>query len=306
MKKILIFIVIVIVSQITFAQKVTILENRIIAKSTGEGNYFPTISSDGSKVVYSATNYIGLVLLDLKTNENVKLTEMAGAGYDPVFDVDENIIYYRTDEFIQNRKFSSIVAQDLKSKKTKTILSKQRGMSTPKLINGQLVYTSDDKMSRTRVKEAGKVRGNEKDIFVDIDNQKIALYTNGIKKILAPKGEGNYIWPRLSPDKTKLLFTYAGFGTFVCNLDGKILSDLGYINSPNWLNNEYVIGMDDKDDHEKVTSSDILLVSAKGDFRKKLTDTPKEIEMYPTCSQNNKITYHTEKGDIYLMTIEIQ
>ena len=117
--------------------------------------------------------------------------------------------------------------------------------------------------------------------------------------------ESRYIWVSLSPDSKKILFTAAGKGTYICDLKGKILASLGYLNAPVWFNNEYVVGMEDKDDGHQVISSKIVMMSVANNTKTEISTTGK-IAMYPTASgKANRIAYHCENGEIENISIKV-
>ena len=107
------------------------------------------------------------------------------------------------------------------------------------------------------------------------------------------------------PSSKKILFTAAGKGTFICDLNGKILHSLGSINAPVWFNNDYVVAMEDKDDGHRVISSKIVLISVAKKTKTEIS-TPDKIAMYPTAwGKANRIAYHTESGDIEVVEVKL-
>jgi hypothetical protein len=136
------------------------------------------------------------------------------------------------------------------------------------------------------------------------EDLKIMLY-NGKISYLNPLNmpEPRYIWVSLSPDSKKILFTAAGKGTYICDLNGKILASLGSVNAPVWFNDNFVVAMEDKDDGHRVVSSKIVMISVE---KKTKTDIslPDKIAMYPTASgKANLIAYHTENGEIEVVDV---
>ena len=117
----------------------------------------------------------------------------------------------------------------LADEQEQTLISNERNFSTVKaLSNGSIVINRDsqlqvvdDTQKKTAVKSQNRV--------VFAERGKIALYDNGLKKILTPAGDGFYLWPSLSPDGSRILFNKPGQGTFISTLDGTVLAALGYI-----------------------------------------------------------------------------
>lgn len=139
---------------------------------------------------------------------------------------------------------------------------------------------------------------------VDNENLELNLYRNGEKQVLKPHGDVNYIWASLSPDQTMILFN-TKFGTAVCDLNGKEIINVGNINAPVWYGNDYIVGMNDQHDGYYFTSSNIVIASVDGLERQELTDA-KEMGYYPDVdAQSGRIVYHTEKGQIRLMQLNL-
>ena len=86
-----------------------------------------------------------------------------------------------------------------------------------------------------------------------------------------------------------------------------ILYDAGKINAPKWLNDNIIIGMDDKDDGHRVVSSEIVYYSLPAEKRSYLTATGTRSEMYPfPVSGGKKIAFCTDGGEIYIMKIRVR
>jgi len=296
MKKILLILFITVVS--VYAQKVTIVEDIALTTPT-EGNfYYPTLSPDGSGILYSSENRKGLWYKNLTSGNTVMITDAPGAGYEPGFS--NNEIIYREDKFVKGKRFSSLVSYDLVTKKSLVL---DEGIRDLKICR------SSNKISSNYVKETELhsinkqntlQKTNSSELLVIIENSKIVLYENGIKHYLDPLGNGNYIWPSLSPDKTKLVFTCMGKGTYISNLDGKILAKLGYANYPSWSpDGNWIVFMKDIDDGVNVVSSDIYITDLKGGKYFNLTLNRDDISLYPKWgNSNSEIFYNTDNGQI--------
>ena len=145
---------------------------------------------------------------------------------------------------------------------------------------------------------------DESELRVDNENLDLNLYRNGEKIVLKPHGDVNYIWSSLSPDQTMILFN-TKFGTAVCDLNGKEIINVGNVNAPVWFGNDYIVGMNDQHDGYYFTSSNIVIASVDGSERQELTD-PEEMGYYPDVdAKSGRIVYHTEKGQIRLMQLNL-
>ena len=288
-----------------FAQISVKSVKEITTKNDGE-YFYPQFSNDGSKIFFTSVNYTGIYYYDFNQNKIKTVTKETGAGYEYSLTSDDSIVYYRTDNYIDGKKYSSIKAVNLRNLEQRLIINNQRNLSTPKVLaDGNVAYDLDTTLESNLSEKNLKKSLSQNDLLVFIENSKIALYNNGNKIILTPAGEGNYIWPSVSPDQSMLLFTLAGKGTFISDLDGNIISKIGNANAPKWSSDsKWIIYMVDKDNGEYVTSSDIFISSVDGNTKLQITDTKDKIEMYPQFNAlNNKIVCNTYNGRILLIEL---
>ncbi|MBZ0198917.1 MAG: hypothetical protein K8H86_03550, partial [Ignavibacteriaceae bacterium] len=263
--------------------------------------FYPAASNSGDKVLLTSDNFTGLWLLDVNTKNIVQLNNYTGAGYNAKFTGSEEKVIFRKDDFSQQRKFSSLIVQNFGDLKENVIEPNTRNLSEASILkNGTIAYIKGNNLQADDL-VSGKVSTSTiNEAVVYIEDGAIALFNNGVKKILKPLGEGNYIWQSISPDGTKLLFTAAGKGTYVSDLNGNIIANLGYANAPQWsANGKYIVYMNDKDDGHKLLSSEIYVIGADGQNRTQLTSTDDVLEIYPAWLSSNKIIYGTQDGVIY-------
>lgn len=289
-----------------------LLKEIIHLTNPGDGEYYyPKFSNDGTKIFFTKDNYKGIYSYDLEKKSLKMLNDESGAGYE--FDVNSsgNLVYYRSDRYINGRKYSTLKSLNTASGVIQKIVTDKRDLSTPRYIgNNKIVYSVKDKITVVAGNNTLKksVITSADKPFVLIEKSGIALYTAGKKKLLSPMGRGNYIWPSVSPDNTKLLFTCAGKGTFVSDLNGNIISKIGYANYPQWSpDGKWISYMVDKDNGYSVISSDVYISSWDGKKTFKITDTPDIYEMYPEWSpEGNRIAVNTYDGKILILVLNIE
>jgi Tol biopolymer transport system component len=137
-----------------------------------------------------------------------------------------------------------------------------------------------------------------------VEDTKIVLIRNGAKTLFDPLGNGSYIWPSLSPDRTRVLAYEMAHGAFVCDLQGSAVVQLGKRDAPVWTRDgRWIVYMEDKDDGQRVVSSDLFCISADGKRTAQLTNTAGRMEMHPQCSPTgDKIVCSTMDGEIYVLS----
>ena len=288
---------------ITLFLLLTVLGNaQTISKreTLAQKGYNPVLNVDGDKLLYTASGFSGLNMVELSTKQLTEISKDAGAGFEPQFSTDNSRIFYRKTTFENNRRFNAVQSYDLKTKGNSELLTPQRMLNKIyPLTNGVIAFSGKNILRATATKS------NATPVVVSANEDlKIMLYDGKIS-YLNPLNmpEPRYIWVSLSPDSKKILFTAAGKGTYICDLNGKILNSLGSVNAPVWFNDNFVVAMEDKDDGHRVISSKIVMISVA---KKTKTDIslPTKIAMYPTASgKANRIAYHTENGEIEVVDV---
>lgn len=266
--------------------------------------YYPVLSPKGDKLLFTSDGYNGLFLYNLADKKQLEISKDAGAGYEPLFDAQEAKIFYRKTSFENKLKMDAIESFEIAKNNKTLVLQPQRDLKQARNFNNGFVVTANRqllKMSFGKNKQALPV-------YVTTQDLKIYLYKEAKFSILNPlnQPESRYLWVSLSPNAKMILFTAAGKGTYVCDLSGKIISSLGYLNAPVWYDDNYVVGMQDKDDGQMITSSKILMFSVNGKVKAEIS-AANEIAMYPTAAgKASKVAYNTLDGKIMLVDIQIK
>lgn len=306
MKKVLLILFIAVIP--VLAQNVTIVED-IALTSQNEGSfYYPALSPDGTGILYSSENHKGLWYKNLSSGNTVKISNAIGAGYEPGFSNGNKEIIYREDIFVKGKRFSSLKSYSLVTKKS-VILDK--GIRDLKICrnNSSAInnYVKDTEV-RSILKQNMLQKNSASELIVFIQDSKIVLSENNTKKVLEPLGYGNYIWASLSPDKSKLLFTFAGKGTYVSNLEGTILKKIGYANYPSWSPDEnWIVFMKDIDDGVNIISSDVYIANLNTGKYFNLTSRSDDITLYPKWGNStSEIFYNTDNGQIRKIKLKFE
>ena len=186
----------------------------------------------------------------------------------------------------------------------KKLVSPTRELTAHRLVNGEMVYAKDSKMRTKKIVSAPE---EASPAVAAIEDRQLVLYRDGERTVLSPNGtERSYIWPSISPDNRHIVYVVAGKGTYVSTLDGKQVTYIGRLNAPVWLGNNWIVGMNDKDNGEYVTSSSIVVTDIEGNHYQVLTDTDK-LAMFPAASADgSRIAFNTDRGEVYVMQVRIK
>ncbi len=304
--RIIIILMLLVLSLTAKAQEIRVKGVKMVTPEDN-GSYLLTGVVPGSRnLLVAGEGYNGLSMLDTRRGRIRVISSEPGAGYEPATTDDGMMVFYRSDSFENNRKHSSVYSFNIASGEKRLLADKERGVLPPAVSGNAVFVKSDGKM---RVEQSGTVllKGTGGETFLVIEEMMPVLYSGEERKPLMPNGDGFYIWASLSPDGSMILYNYQGKNTWICDTSGKVLHDLGRVNAPRWLNNDLVIGMDDKDDGHMITSSELVYYSLPEKRRSVLTYTEERSEMFPfPFGDGKKIAFSTDKGEIYVMKIRIR
>lgn len=302
-KRILIWSTLLLFSSWLTAQSLVVKQSYEIAMEQGERAFYPTISKDGKLLLFTSESYLGLKLYDMKTKSCQTISTAINSGFDPVFSENNDKLFFRNTVFKDGKRYDALESYDLKNEKRDVMIEPQRNLQKPQTFHNGVIIQADNKVLKSTFGRSNATIPN----YVSTQDLRIFLYTNGVKREIIPFDEDNmqYIWVSLSPDATKILFTALGKGTFVSDLQGNIIAQLGYLNAPVWFGDSFVVGMLDKDDGNRVISSKIIAKSL--DSLKEFTlSSSDDIAMFPTVSyQSGRVVYNTNQGKLKLVEVEL-
>ncbi|MBU1114978.1 MAG: hypothetical protein KKE09_07555 [Bacteroidetes bacterium] len=301
------FLFMLLLLSINFAQEFSVTSVEQLTTLKQGKFYYPIGNNDDSKIMFSSEEYKGLWILDNNNGKINQINDYLSAGYEPNF-TNDNKIVYRKDDFRNNLRFLSIYKYDF-SKMTESIIAENlRDIAQIKVINGiDINYSRNENLLEIKSNnKLNKAAINNMPVVM-IENSDLVLYKNGKRIILNPNGDGNYLWASVSPDGDKLLYTFAEQGTFVTDLNGKIVGNIGYAHYPQWSNSgEWIVYMKDYDDGEKVIDSDLYISSIDGTKELNITNTKNIHEMYPVWSKSkNRIYFNSSDGIIYKIELKL-
>lgn len=263
------------------AQIVTVKKQYKVNSVNTERTFHPKFSKDGSQLLLTSSNFKGLDLMHLSTGKLTTLSTEQGAGYNAHFTAKDSKVVYVAAQFIQRRRHNVVKQYAIAPTQTQTVSAPLRAKEQ---VN-QLISQQIDQP------------------IIKLEDFKLVLYSQDKRTVLQPlKNQEKYLWPSLSPNGKRIVFTAVGKGTYICDLKGKVTASLGYLNAPVWYGNDAVVGMNDKDNGDHIISSTIDIVKADGSVRQVLTQS--NIALYPAASAKaQKIAYTTDNGELFLLEL---
>jgi len=277
------------------AQRIEVKEPQQL-KEAGTEAYYPKFTPDGKTILFTSGNYVGLKTLNLETKKVNVLTDAVGAGWNTVISDDSKSVCFQKMEITDKDPvgFTTFYSCNLDNRQTQQL--------TPPVADGAARPPYALLKSKAALKSPVLVYINE--------DVKLVVEKNGQKTVMTPNGaEEAYIWASLSPDGKKIVYTVASLEkTYICDLSGNVLAGLGRIHACQWLNNNWIVGMNDIDDGHRLLSSNLVAVSADGKIKQELTPYDGKLAaMYPATSPaGNKIAFNTPNGELYIMDVVIK
>jgi len=280
------------------AQLTVIAVERLPLDPSGEWSQ-PRFSPDGSRIYVTTTEYRGIWEFDLATATARRITDDPGSGYAFSVSDDGTLLAYRRTLGAGKDRSQEIVVRRLDETEGRVVAA-ERKLSVPAFSGDRLVYREQPSLEKPAAPGAATVT------LLGIDQTNIALLVSGKERVLDPLGTGRYVWPSLSPERTRIAAVQMERGALVSDLEGNLLALLGRCNAPSWTHDgRWIVGMDDRDDGYKVIASDLVFVSPDGMHTGRLTATEDVMEMFPDCSPvDNRIAYATLAGQIYVLTYQ--
>ncbi len=270
--------------------------------------FYPKLTPDGKKVLFTGPQFTGLYVLELGQNQIKTLNKEPGAGYEYQIGPDGAFVYYRTSTFVNYKKYYTLKKQSLSDAQTQVLEKQVRELTTPRMAQNEIFYLKEKQAVQKAVIPLLKKANAKEKAAVFADDGKMILVVNGETAELAPLGYGMYIWPQISPDGQRIVFTFGGDATYVCDLQGRILAKIGYANAPVWSpDGKWIAYMVDHDNGDYFTDSEIFISSADGKTKVQITNTPHIIEMYPDWGgKMNQLVFASNRGQIFLATLSLE
>jgi len=277
------------------AQTVTVVEHKQLLKGTEGPAYYPVLNADGTKLLYSTIMQPGLKLYDFSDNVSVRVSDAQGVGQDAFFGGDGNVYFVTAERGEDHLMYRTGHKYDIKAEKAEVVLEAQ---------HGPVVLMKAQRGAALKAQAVKYATSEQIGTAVYTEGSTVHVTVNGKDRSFSPvESWAGYLWASLSPDGKRVAFFAAGKGIVVMDLNGNVQAMLGNYEMPSWLNNDYIVAQNAKDDGHQFTSSQIMLFKADGTFKYELTK-PTSMSMQPTAAAG-KVVYSSIDGLLYMMKINI-
>lgn len=278
------------------AQQVAVSQSRVLIDTTHEAAFFPELSPDGTKLLYSTTDAMVLRMMDLNTRQVYRVSDEWGAGFDAKFGGDGKVYYVTMQRHGKNLIYRAGRSFEIGVGRRQTVLEPQHGaVHVLAATDGVAVVGEKSKYKNKR--NVGTYVWSKGDRLVVSENGKV-------REMTPVKESSGYLWASLSPDGKKIVFNAARKGTYVVDLQGNVLAHLDYYLMPSWFNNDYIVAQNSGLGSYHKAGSQIFLVKADGTFSQGITD-PAEGAIQPMVS-GNKVVYTNINGVVREIEVEVK
>lgn len=260
------------------------------------------LSPSGDFVVAGSLFDGGLNRIDV-TDGSVSRVADSGSTLDLQISADGSKVAFRKAAYdSDHRRMVSVEQYDFTSGKTETLVSPSRNLQGFRISDDATVSVENGK-AKVRTRTGLKAYNQP---VASIQYGALYITTDGETRNISPQGaEGNsYLWPTVSPDGRKVAYYLATVGAYVCDIDGSNPVFIGELRAPQWLGNDVVLGMTDRDNGTFVTSSKIVATRTDGTMSQILTDGSVRA-MYPSVDDaGTAISFTTPEGFLYVIKLK--
>ena len=261
-----------------------------------------TMSPDGSYIAITQNEKGGIHKLDLSTKSITTISE-TGHGYGLTISNDGQQVIFRENTIgTDHLRRTALKSANIATGRTSTLIKATRDLQGVAINDNAIMTINKGQLSTKALSTGAKAVATP---VASIDKGRLMVTVNGKTTNISPQGSEckSYLWPSVSPDGTRVCYYLSGVGCYVCNLDGSNPVYLGKVRAAQWYDNATVVGMNDQDNGEIVTSSKIVAAKADGTSGQNLTEDA-SMAMYPTVSlDGSRISYSTPAGELYIINI---
>lgn len=259
--------------------------------------FFPQLSPDGRLLLYSPTDASQLLLKDLATGTVTTVASKGYPGFDAVFGPDGKVYYITQQRKKHNLIYRTGHCYDPATGIDKEVLKGQHGQVQALRAGGGVVINGEHKYYRS-----GSATGDY--VYTRGDMLYIVDKSGNTRSLQPVRDTNGYLWASLSPDGTRVLFQAASHGLIVCDLDGRVLADLGEFLMPCWYNDDHIVAMSNSG-NARLKGSRIWLLAVDGSVYKPIS--PADERAVQPMVADGKVVYTIQyEGKVKQLELDIK
>ncbi len=304
MKNVILFIALAmglcLVYPTAYGQQLTANTPQLIA----DGGTQPVLSPKGDYLLVRDAGEAGLTRIELSTGQRTLVASESDIDGNVLFSDGGTMVAYKTIEYRNHMPYRTIKVANLQTGKIKVLDQPARESFPFRFAGGKMKIAKRTTMRSQRL--LTDIRTVEHEYVLAIEDDDLVLYDGNVRKVLNPNGKNIYLWEQISPDEQHIVYVAVNDGchTFVCDINGKNVVDLGYyIGAPTWMGNNWIIGQQDEDDGHQMTASRLVAIHPDGSDFQILQTQNLTMPINPNASSDGKIAFEN-KGKIYLMEVK--
>lgn len=275
--------------------QVTIVDSSQVALTDSDA-FFPLLymGSPRPMLMYSSYEAARLMLKQLDgTATQVVVSDKGFPGFSGRFTPDGKVCYVTMQRGENNLIYRTGHLFDPVTGRDKVVLKPQHG-AVKAIVGSKGVAIVGEKKS-WNLKKAG--------LLCWTQGPNLYVARNGKVRTLHPVGGvTGYLWSSVSPDGSKIAFVAAGKGLYVCDLNGKVLYELGLFLMPCWLGNNHIVAMSNSG-NIRLTGSHIYVMSIDGKRTDVLVENARAVQ---PATVGNRVVYTTREGQVHWLKVKVE
>jgi len=281
-----------------------------ITEDLSERFIAPVFSSDGNKIIFTTENYIGIWVYDIKQNTIQQLNSLPGSGYNFSLSKDGSKVYFRnkTQKAKRHGGKYSIFEQDILTKKINVILTTEKIITTPIVLNNSLLFLEDNELKEIPINTKNSLGGKAiPSVYFVIDN-KLMKYKIGEDAEKISLNNMKIVSVKYTRDNKNLVCLTTNNGLLLLDLNGYVVNNYKEAHFLTKLfNSSLVVIVEEDDDGSKITKSQMYMGFISSNKKRKIFNLKDEKVFTPSWSlTENKIVYSTDKGNIKIVKLNIK
>lgn len=304
MKKISVLAFLALVAIGASAQSVTVRSSVQLVDSSA---YFPQLSDDGSRLLYSNTEASTLSILDIASGQTTVVSNEDFPGFDARFAPNGKVYYVTQRRHDGNLIYRTGHEYDPATRRHRIVLKPQHGAVRPVQASRGFALVGEHKNFTT---------GSNIGFGAYTSGAKVVTFDRNPKQstLLSPvTGTVGLLWASYSPDGTKLIFEAVAKGVYVIDFKRYTITNIGFYLMPSWLGNDYIVAMTNNNSVVKhFNGYQIMLLGADGKYVQELTPQGfiqpacKTVSIAPDGTTVGNIVYTTSHGTVSMQQIEVK